>query len=424
MADDPPAVLDANTTTVKVDPSTVEHPGRVVLLYPHPGNVGQAWHRSVCELMTFDRSNDLHMLDHEMAMRSGANINRARNKLVAAFLNSDATWAWFCDTDMVFNPDTLLRLVVAAQAADAKIIGALCCIVNEDSVVPTLFIDDDETITRAALDYPDGAVVEVAATGTGCLLIHRDVFEKMQANAGGSPWCWFNEGERKAQDGSGWWIGEDVMFCLAARDAGFPVYVDCTTPVAVVIPPITTNPLPVSPAPEAASPSVRIVNVNCEKNGTFDSDAIIVEAVDAPIVMFDAGVADWPILGVHVEVGAAELVEKMPPQWCMYTLPACMSFAGIGVQIAGTHRFVSAFVVPIAVKLDGAADGLPTTEANGEFAATMFGCSRPFASSLWTRSGARSMRRQRSNGPNPPDASCSMSITSSSSVRQRRPVRV
>ena len=90
--------------------------------------------------------------------------------------------------------------------------------------------------------------------------------------------------------------------------------IDCTTPVAVVIPPITTNPFPVAPAPEAARPKVRIVNVNCEKNGTLDREAIIVEAVDAPIVTLEDGVADWPRRGVQIEVGAAEDVEKIPPQ--------------------------------------------------------------------------------------------------------------
>ena len=231
MADDFPAVLDADTTTISVDPEGMEHPGKVVLMYPHPGDVSQHWHRSVCELLTFDRSNGLQMFSHELAMRSGANINMARNKLVQAFLKTDATWAWFCDTDMVFKEDTLLRLTVAANAAQAKIMGALCVIVNEKDVVPTLFIDDEDSITRAALDYPDGAVVEVAATGTGCLLIHRDVFEQMQADADGSPWCWFNDGERLSHDGERWWLGEDVLFCLTARAAGFQVYVDCTTPV-------------------------------------------------------------------------------------------------------------------------------------------------------------------------------------------------
>jgi hypothetical protein len=208
--------------------------GTAAILYPHGGDVAHAFHKSLHDLGVYDREKELNLLRHELSMRSGANICRARNMLVQTFLTTDCEWAWWCDTDMVFAPEALARLLVAAKTADTKIIGGLCVLVGDDGLIPTLFVDDPDTVTKVSHNYPDDAVVEVAATGTGCLLVHRDVFLDIQTAAGGSEWCWFTEGERIGGDGIGRWIGEDVNFCLQARALGHQVYVDCTTHIGHV----------------------------------------------------------------------------------------------------------------------------------------------------------------------------------------------
>lgn len=214
---------------------TVADLGRAVMLYPHGGKVASLFMDSVEAMQRFDIEKGLGLFHSRIRAHSGANICRARNLLVQHFLDeTDAEWAWFCDTDMVFSDDALLRLLVAAKKTGAKIIGGLCCIVNESGLIPTLFIDDDDNITKAAYDFPDEAVVEVAATGTGFLLIHRDVLLDMQAARDGSIWGWFVEGERISQTGTSHWMGEDVLFCLNARALGHSVYVDCTTPIGHV----------------------------------------------------------------------------------------------------------------------------------------------------------------------------------------------
>lgn len=229
----------------------MEHPGRALLAFPSSGHdLSPRFMRSVTELETFDRQYslqqwekagapdspnplELRMLDNYLCVESGVNITKARNRAVSVFLEEykHCSWLWFCDTDMVFEPDLLHRLVARAIQTEAKILGALAVILTADGVIPTLFQDDPETITQVLLDWPDDVVAEVAATGTGCLLIHREVLETMQANAGGSNNCWFGEELRYGASGSEWWIGEDLTFCLRAREAGYPVHVDCTTHV-------------------------------------------------------------------------------------------------------------------------------------------------------------------------------------------------
>ncbi len=58
---------------------------------------------------------------------------------------------------------------------------------------------------------PEDSLVEVDAVGTGCMMIHRSVFEGMD-----KPY-W----EYRTRRGS-----EDMDFCFRAQKAGFPIYVD------------------------------------------------------------------------------------------------------------------------------------------------------------------------------------------------------
>jgi len=230
-------------------PST-DHPGRVLLAFPSTcHDISTRFMRSFSELEAFDREYavqtweamgapespnpvDLRLLHNWFSVEATANIAKARNRLVDEFLHNpdfaDCEWLWFCDTDMVFEPDTLLKMVARAVVNDIKIIGALCVIVGADGVAPTLFEADSTTITKLHIGLPEPAVLEVAATGTGCLLVHRSVFAEMFERSGGSKNCWFGFDIRVGDEGTEWQLGEDVSFCLRAGEAGFKTYVDST----------------------------------------------------------------------------------------------------------------------------------------------------------------------------------------------------
>lgn len=230
-----------------------DHPGRVLLAFPSTGHdISTRFLRSYVEMDVWDRERavqvwesigapespnpvDLRLLHNYVAIEATANLAKARNRLVDEFLTNpefqSCSWLWFCDTDMVFPEDTMHRLVARATQMDVKILGALCVIVTADGPVPTLFIDDPDTITKVMLDWEPHQVAQVAATGTGCLLVHRTVFEDMQAAAGGSVNCWFNFDVRTGESGVEWSLGEDVSFCLRAQESGHKVYVDTTMQV-------------------------------------------------------------------------------------------------------------------------------------------------------------------------------------------------
>jgi len=234
-------------------PSEDGLPGRVLMAFPSTGHdISTRFLRSFVELDIWDRERavqvweaagapesptplDLRLLHNYVAIEATANLAKARNRLVDEFLHNpdhaECQWLWFCDTDMVFEPDLLHRMVARAMQMDLKILGALCVILLAEGPVPTMFIPDDDAITKVLLDWQPDQVVELAATGTGCLLVHRSALQDMFDRSGGSKNCWFGFDIRTGKSGIEWALGEDVSFCLRAGEAGHKVYVDTTAQV-------------------------------------------------------------------------------------------------------------------------------------------------------------------------------------------------
>lgn len=176
---------------------------------------------------------------HEMRSVVGAGgIARGRNQIAAAFLDAvDAEWLWFVDTDMGFDPDTVDRLVDAADPAERPIVGALCFQLKRQQsgrfyaerfrIAPTTleYVEvDGETGFRPIVPYQRDAVMRVAGTGAACLLIHRDVLGKLRADQGDQ---WFSPVTHPTADhGKSVTFSEDLSFCVRCADADIPIHVD------------------------------------------------------------------------------------------------------------------------------------------------------------------------------------------------------
>lgn len=200
---------------------------RVWVLNVNPGQVADDYSDSWAALRAADIANGWGCVAGKYGARSGSNVSRARNDLAVQFLDTtDGEWALFLDSDMVFPEDTVVRLLAAAEQADTKIIGGLCVAATEHGPMPTLFQHAEAgapTITVQHTDYPENTILEVAATGTACLMVHRCVLEAIrEASPDDKRYCWFQEAVRRS------WVSEDVEFCLRARELGFSVYVDTT----------------------------------------------------------------------------------------------------------------------------------------------------------------------------------------------------
>jgi hypothetical protein len=101
---------------------------------------------------------------------------------------------------------------------------------GEDKIRSThnVFAFNDQTGSFVEHEgLPSNAVVQVAAIGTGCLMVHRDALLRVQQHSAelgmGDSECWFRHITWPRNE------GEDVYFCRLLMSAGIALY--CTTTV-------------------------------------------------------------------------------------------------------------------------------------------------------------------------------------------------
>lgn len=166
-------------------------------------------------LMTLPTSffDSFTMMDKSMGyvyLRSGVgDIAEMRNQIVKQALDSSCSHVIMLDTDQIYPVDTITRLL----AHKKDIVGGK---VHRryppfDPLLLRGAINSYESVTSWAKDE----LIEVDATGTGCLLIATEVFKKL-------PYPWFRF--RKLESGAV--VGEDIGFCSDARAVGYKIYVD------------------------------------------------------------------------------------------------------------------------------------------------------------------------------------------------------
>jgi GT2 family glycosyltransferase len=162
-----------------------------------------------------------------VALESGPNISTARNLVAAEFLEKNlAPWLFMADTDMVFEPDTVDRLIGSADPVACPVLGAVCWSLSQGQKYPTMYelmeLPGGELAFRRYGSWPENTVMRVSATGAACLLIHRDALLEVEKTSGDSAAPWFRE---SAVGGKLALMGEDMTFCLRCAAAGIPVHV-------------------------------------------------------------------------------------------------------------------------------------------------------------------------------------------------------
>ena len=152
-------------------------------------------------------------------------ISRARNTLTAKFLNTEgSTHLMFIDADIGWEPWHLLVLLDSQK----DVIGGLYPMKS----LPIKWCVNGIPGREEGVDN----LVEVSKTGTGFLLIKRDVFEKLDAHPAVKPFAndiglpvelnpfmktYFDTAVREGR-----YYSEDWTFCENWRDLGGEVWVD------------------------------------------------------------------------------------------------------------------------------------------------------------------------------------------------------
>jgi hypothetical protein len=143
---------------------------------------------------------------------SNGPIEEMRNNLVREALRQNCTSLLMCDTDQVYHPKTITRLL----SHKLPIVGVM--VNRRYPPFDPLMLKGELGKYQNITEWEPGSLVEVSATGTGCLMFDMQVFRKMPA-----PWF-----RRRTHNGLD--VGEDIGFCSDLKSAGYKIFVDTSVP--------------------------------------------------------------------------------------------------------------------------------------------------------------------------------------------------
>lgn len=145
----------------------------------------------------------------------GKPVDSCRNMAVKKFLESDAEYMWMIDSDTI--PPQGVDTLGALMSHKKKIVGAIVFSFqyNEPFAV-VVDINKEGGYIQSPQLKNNKRLISVAATGAACLLVHREVLERMQKK-------WF---ETQFREDGILSEGHDFFWCSKARKLGYDIYID------------------------------------------------------------------------------------------------------------------------------------------------------------------------------------------------------
>jgi len=190
-----------------------------------PGTVNAAWAYNMIQLVQVRDDR----LGPFVRIKGSGLLSKLRNRVVAGFLdNTKSDWLLMIDTDEQLSVQTFDKLIQAAHDKERPVVSGLVFAAFDahknlyPKPVPAIFAESEAGFLPL-YKYDKDSIFEIEACGTGCLLIHRSVLEKMREVADpnqGDNWCWFWDGPINGE-----WISEDLLFSRRIRQLGFPIHV-------------------------------------------------------------------------------------------------------------------------------------------------------------------------------------------------------
>jgi hypothetical protein len=144
----------------------------------------------------------------------GSDYVGAQNVLAQRCLDERFDFLWIMGDDHSFGPEMLERLLGSALEYDLPILVPLCTTRRAPFHLVTYGSNPDQNnpdpyLPISLVDVPGEGIIEIEAAGSAGMLIRRDVLEAV-------PSPWFQMTPRS----------EDIVFCEAAKAAGFKIHAD------------------------------------------------------------------------------------------------------------------------------------------------------------------------------------------------------
>lgn len=150
-----------------------------------------------------------------MSVTRGPYVHDNRETIFSDAVKAGSTHLWFVDTDMVFLPDGIQKLL----ALKKPIVGGNYNTKSTPPVSTVKLADADGKYRNVPPEEIPREPFRCGAVATGFMLID---LEAVTSSTMKPPYFDF----ARASDGS--LVGEDVLFCQRAREAGLEVWCDPT----------------------------------------------------------------------------------------------------------------------------------------------------------------------------------------------------
>jgi hypothetical protein len=160
----------------------------------------------------FDSFITMEKPDFVYLRSSAGNIEDMRDEIVKQAIGAGCSHLVMMDTDQVYHKDTIPRLL----SHKLPVVG--CLVYRRYPPFDPLLLKGSISKYQIISEWEPNGLVEVDATGTGCLMFNMDVFHKMP-----SPWF-------RSRTNNGAPVGEDIGFCSDLRQAGYKILVDTSIP--------------------------------------------------------------------------------------------------------------------------------------------------------------------------------------------------
>ena len=149
----------------------------------------------------------------------GSLVYDSRNKLAGMAMQMEADYILWLDSDMVFQPDTLERMMaVLDEHPEIDVLSGLY-FRRGHPFTPVLFktleVNEQGTLDWSDFEELPDELFEIAGCGFGCVLMRTDCLLDIAAKENGGRWF------TPIAD-----AGEDCAFCIRARREGYRIFCD------------------------------------------------------------------------------------------------------------------------------------------------------------------------------------------------------
>lgn len=152
-----------------------------------------------------------------VAFQVGSLVYESRNDLAKYAVQSEADYVLWLDSDMMFEPELLEKMMATLEEHDLDILTGIYyrrrhpfspVLMKKLSIAENNFCEYENFNA-----YPEDGIFEVEGIGFGCVLMKSDVLMDIKATYND----WFSPFGR---------VGEDLSFCWRARQTGHKIYAD------------------------------------------------------------------------------------------------------------------------------------------------------------------------------------------------------